>query len=152
MSRKLVLGATLFFVTTSGLAGQIPDPNIPDTYIQTGRYSAVINEPMLAQKNPLKVLVQTKVPSTVHTLEQTFNFLLNRSGYTLADRSVMKPETLTLLGHTLPDVHRTIGPITLDKALKFLAGDSYEMVVDPINRKISFVPALDIQEATNEPR
>jgi len=135
---KHTTGALLLAASSVAFAQQ-PDPNVPQNYIETGRYSVVANEPHKAQMNPLKVVVNTRLPTTVETVEQAVNFLLDRSGYNLADYSVLTPEARILLGHQLPAIHRQLGPITLDKALQTLAGDAFHLVVDPINRKVAFV-------------
>ncbi|MGH8490231.1 MAG: FimV/HubP family polar landmark protein, partial [Gammaproteobacteria bacterium] len=44
----------------------------------------------------------------------------------------------TLLGWPLPAVHRTLGPMRLDEALKTLAGPAHYLVVDPVHRLVSF--------------
>lgn len=157
MQLKHMMGAALLVVAGTSFAGEsvtqaptpsnpvsTPDPVIPQDYIETGRYSRTVNEPYLSQRNPLKVLVNTRIPNSVQTVGQAVDFLLLRSGYSLAHRSVMTPEAKTLLGHPLPEIHRHLGPLTLDKALKTLAGDAFELVVDPINRRIAYVASRDL--------
>src|SRR5690606_5681633 len=106
--------------------------------MQTGRYSYVKNIPPIDQLNPLKVVVKTKVPQSVETVGQTVQFLLARSGYVLADESVLSAETKALLSLQLPEVHRNIGPMTLDQALHTLSGEAFELVVDPVHRKVAY--------------
>lgn len=106
--------------------------------VQTGRYTHVKNIPPVDQKNPLKVVVLTKVPQSAQTVGEAINYLLSRSGYVLADISVMSSETRNLMQLPLPQVQRNIGPITLDKALKTLGGESFELVVDPVHRIVNF--------------
>ena len=144
MKLKHLLGVAVLASSGSAMAGDTPDPTIPQDYVQTGRYSHVVNEPYLSQKNPLKVVVNTRIPTTVENVEQALNFLLMRSGYALADYSVLSPEAKILLGHELPQIHRHLGPMTLDNALQTLAGEAYELVVDPINRKVAFVTSRDL--------
>lgn len=106
--------------------------------MQTGRYSKVKNIPPADQLNPLKVVIQTRIPQSVNTVGETVNFLLVRSGFTLADEGVLSEEAKTLLGLPLPQVHRNIGPMTLDNALHTLGGSAFELVVDPVHRKVAF--------------
>jgi len=138
MKQKLIVGAVALSTSLSAWA-ESPDSTIPQDYVQTGRYSHVANEPVQAQKNPLKVVVNTRLPTTVQTVEQAVTFLLDRSGYHLADYSVLTPQARTLMSHDLPAVHRQIGPMTLDKALETLAGEAFQLVVDPVNRKVAFI-------------
>jgi len=110
----------------------------PIEVMQTGRYTQVKNIPPVDQLNPLKVVVKTKIPQSVLTVRESVEFLLVRSGYSLADNDVLSEEAKTLLNHQLPQIHRTIGPMTLDLALQTLSGDSFELVVDPVHRKIAY--------------
>lgn len=106
--------------------------------MQTGRYTQVKNIPPVDQLNPLKVVVKTKIPQSVTTVRETVEFLLVRSGYALADNDILSEQAKTLLNHQLPQIHRSIGPMTLDKALHTLSGEAFELVVDPVNRKIAY--------------
>ncbi|MCG8612260.1 MAG: pili assembly chaperone [Pseudomonadales bacterium] len=106
--------------------------------MQTGRYTYVKNIPPVDQLNPLKVVIKTRIPQSVETVGQTVEFLLTRSGYELAEDSVLSEEAKILLSLPLPQVHRSIGPMTLDKALHVLSGDVYELVVDPVHRKVAY--------------
>jgi type IV pili sensor histidine kinase/response regulator len=152
MQLKSLIGAVLLTAFGTSVAGSAPeqnpvttpDPIIPQDYIETGRYSRTVNEPYLSQRNPLKIIVNTRIPNSVGTVEQAVQFLLLRSGYRLADASVRTHEAKVLLNHPLPQIHRQLGPITLDKALQTLAGDAFELVVDPINRKVTYVASRDL--------
>lgn len=106
--------------------------------IQTGRYSFVQNIPPVDQLNPLKVVIRTRVPQSINSVGQTVEFLLARSGYVLADASVLSEEAKVLLDLPLPAIHRTIGPMTLDRALNTLSGETFELIVDPVHRKVAF--------------
>lgn len=106
--------------------------------MQTGRYSNVKNIAPVDQINPLKVVVQTNIPQSISTVRETIEFLLVRSGYLLADDEVLSPEAKILLSHNLPQVHRSLGPMTLDQVLHTLSGEAFELVVDPVNRKVAF--------------
>ncbi len=106
--------------------------------MQTGRYSFVQNIPPVDQLNPLKVVIRTRVPQSINSVGQTVEFLLARSGYGLADASVLSEEAKVLLNLPLPAIHRTIGPMTLDRALNILSGEAFELIVDPVHRKVAF--------------
>ena len=106
--------------------------------MQTGRYSYIKNIPPVDQLNPLKVVIKTTIPQSVDTVGETVKFLLVRSGYVLAESSVLSKEAKALLSLPLPQVHRNIGPMTLDRALHTLSGDAFELVVDPVHRKITY--------------
>ena len=106
--------------------------------IQTGRYSHIKNIPPVDQLNPLKVVIKTSIPQSVQTVGGTVEFLLARSGYHLADESVLSDSAVRLLDLSLPEVHRKLGPMTLDKALHTLSGEAFQLIVDPVNRIVSY--------------
>jgi len=51
---------------------------------------------------------------------------------------VLSEEAKVLLDLPLPAIHRTIGPMTLDRALNTLSGEAFELIVDPVHRKVAF--------------
>lgn len=106
--------------------------------VQTGRYTHVKNIPPIDQLNPLKVVIRTRIPQSITTVGETVEFLLVRSGYGLADASVLSEEAKALLSLPLPQIHRTIGPMSLDKALQTLSGEAFALVVDPVHRIVAF--------------
>jgi len=107
-------------------------------FMQTGRYSYVENIPLVDQRNPLKVVVKTRIPQSLNTVGKAVAFLLVRSGYGLAEQSILSDEAKTMLTLPLPQVHREIGPMTLDKALHMLSGEAFELVIDPVHRRVSY--------------
>jgi len=117
---------------------------MPQEYVQSGRYTNVVNAPDVAQRNPLKVVVNTRLPDSVGTVEDAIQFLLARSGYELADARVMTPESKILMQHQVPQVQRTIRSMSLDQVLVMLGGEAMELVVDPINRKVAYVADRDL--------
>ena len=82
-------------------------------------------------------MVKTRIPQSVRTVRSAIEFLLARSGFTF-DEVVLSEEAKILMGLPLPQIHRSLGPITLDEALQTLSGDTYELVVDPIHRRVTF--------------
>ena len=132
--KKVILVSVLSLLSMLSMAAE-------QTYIesmQTGRYSHVKNIPPVDQLNPLKVVIQTRIPQTVKTVGETVQFLLVRSGYVLASDDVLSEEAKTLLALPLPEIHRNIGPMTLDRALHTLSGEAFELVVDPVHRKVAY--------------
>lgn len=136
--KKSVLA--LLILLASGVV--MAEPGLSDKgpleLMQTGRYTHVKNIPPVDQLNPLKVIVTTRIPQSVKTVGGTVGFLLARSGYVLAEASVLSEEARVLLRLPLPQIHRDIGPMTLDQALKTLSGEAFELVVDPVHRKVGY--------------
>ena len=106
--------------------------------IQLSRYTQLRNIPPVDQMNPLRVVVKTEIPQNIKTIGNTVKFLLIRSGYKLANESVLSHETKALLSLSLPQIHRKLGPMTLDTLLSTLAGESFSLLVDPVHRKIGY--------------
>jgi len=140
MKKILILSLLCSSLSSVALAERSVEPkeNIRIEYLQTGRYSMIKNAPPVDQLNPLKVVIKTRIPQSVDTVRGTIEYLLIRSGYSLADESVMSREAITLLQMPLPSVQRELGPMTLDMALHTLSGTAYELVVDPVHRKVTF--------------
>ncbi|SUO90288.1 hypothetical protein [Suttonella indologenes] len=64
--------------------------------------------------------------------------LLDGSGWTLAAESNADPAIWRLYNQPYPEYKRTLNPIPLGKALEYLSGDAWDLVVDPVNRLISY--------------
>ncbi len=104
--------------------------------VQVGRYSSLPAMPTVAQADLLAAIVTVTFPARIHTVGEAVNYLLQRSGYRMAD--AVSPETMQLLELPLPAVHRSLGPITLTQALQTLAGPAFLLIHDPVHRLISF--------------
>ena len=106
--------------------------------VRVARYSTFEPVATLAQAEPLQVVVQMQFPQQITTLEAALVYLLARSGYRLAEAKATDPRLTTLLRASLPEVHRRLGPITLSRALRTLAGSAWQLVIDPVHRLVSF--------------
>lgn len=72
------------------------------------------------------------------TVGQALPQLLEGTGWRLADSYAADVRIYRLYNQPLPEHKLRIGPMALDKALTNLAGDGWELVVDPVNRLVSF--------------
>ena len=142
MIRPLTLSLAMLSVGTPGVS-------YADDVISTGRYARVVNAPEAHQINPLKVTVQTRIPSDIKTVGEAVKFLLYRSGYQLADDAVLTKQAKQLLSFSLPESQRTLGPLTLDQCLMLLGGEGYRLVVDPVNRKVAYVVETSFLEGAS---
>ena len=122
-------------------------PRVPEVYrlgkaspvpgrTQTGRYSFLVNGTEAAQADPLLVIIDVGLPSSLSTVEDAADYLLKRSGYCLMDPATR--EVKHLFGLPLPSVHRHLGPMTLRDALLALGGRAYELVVDDVYREVGY--------------
>lgn len=64
--------------------------------------------------------------------------LLDGTGYELADKINADPEIYRLYSQRFPQNKRQIGPVPLNVALQNIAGNSWRLVVDKVNKKVSF--------------
>jgi type IV pili sensor histidine kinase/response regulator len=79
-----------------------------------------------------------RFPRSVQTVGGALQHLLPPSGYQLADTRNVDPHVAILMSRPLPEVHRQIGPTTLQDALTVLAGEGWQLEVDPVHRLVSF--------------
>lgn len=106
--------------------------------VQVGRYSTLPALPTAAQADLLAATITVSFPARIYTVGEAVKYLLQRSGYRLADEQMMPPATTDLLVLPLPAVHRNLGPVTIVQALETLAGPSFHLINDPVHRLISF--------------
>ena len=118
--------------------------------VQVGRYSALRALPTVAQVDLLSATITARFPERIQTVGEAVRYLLQRSGYRLADYPVANSVTADLLELPLPAVHRNLGPITLQQALETLIGPVYRLVQDPVHRLIAFELCLPVPGAGYE--
>ena len=73
---------------------------------------------------------------SVGTVGQAMHVWLRGTGYRLSN---MHPDqnVYQLLQLSLPEVHRKLGTVSIEEGMKALAGDPWELVVDPVHRMVS---------------
>jgi conjugative transfer region protein (TIGR03748 family) len=73
----------------------------------------------------------------VRTVGKAMHVWLRGTGYRLSN---MHPDqnVYQLLQLSLPEVHRKLGTVSIEEGLKALAGDPWELVIDPVHRMVSF--------------
>jgi type IV pili sensor histidine kinase/response regulator len=86
----------------------------------------------------LATTVTVHFPAQIQTVGESVGYVLQRSGYRLADTAALAPETLGLFSLPLPSVHRQLGPMSLRRALETLAGSTFDLVQDPVHRLVAF--------------
>ncbi len=64
--------------------------------------------------------------------------ILEGTGYRLAHDQIADPEISRLYRQPYPELQRNIGPEPLRRVLKRLAGPGWQLVVDPVNRLLTF--------------
>lgn len=108
------------------------------TQIRVGRYSTADAVNSREQENLLHVVITTEIPTTAKTVGEAIEFLLLRSGYSLASPEMQGSHVKQLFQKPLPYSHRKVGPVMLKDALMMLVGKAYWMKADPVHRLIAF--------------
>jgi type IV pili sensor histidine kinase/response regulator len=106
--------------------------------VQVGRYLTLSAKPTQAQIQLLSAIVNVAFPTSVITVGQAVDHLLQPSGYRLSPQGTSAPIRATLLNLPLPESHRALGPMPLQTALETLAGPAFRLVEDPVHRLVSF--------------
>ena len=73
-----------------------------------------------------------------YSVQEGLEQLLQGSGWTLAGADNADPQIWRLYRQPWPDNKRSINPMPLARALSWVAGDGWSLVVDPVNRLVSF--------------
>ena len=113
------------------------------------RYTSINTTPELRQSNPLLTVVSFTFPPTVMTVGQAVSYTLDQTGYTLVDAEKLPEQTKIMLALQLPSIQRKFSYVTVQSALRALAGDAFILLVDPVRRQISFAPILQPGDADN---
>ena len=137
ISRFNVRPAFVFAICLTGACAAIA-PQLQASEIQVGRYSMLSATPTRAQADLLATTITIQFPGRVITIGEAIHYLLQRSGFRLADPVAMSAETMAMLALPLPAVHRSLGPITLRQVLETLVGPVFRLVQDPVHRLVSF--------------
>ena len=106
--------------------------------VRVSRYTVMQAVAAPEQIDLMAVVVRIEFPSHINTVGEALSHLLERSGYRLASLEASDPALPLLLKNPLPMVHRVLGPVTLRNALNMLAGSVWNLVIDPVNRIVSF--------------
>ncbi|MDG0300257.1 response regulator [Klebsiella quasipneumoniae] len=110
-------------------------PPAPEV-VRYDRYLLINTRPDEAQRNPLHQIVNINLPLNLKlTVGDAFTWLLKQSGYSLC---VDDHPTQFLAGKPLPLSQYRLGPMRLEEALKMLAGPSWLMQTDVLNREVCF--------------
>lgn len=75
---------------------------------------------------------------TAYNVEEGLHQLLQGSGWSLAGYASADPGIWRLYQQPYPDNKRTISPMALADALQWIAGNGWVLVVDRVNRLVSF--------------
>ncbi|HAT9314936.1 TPA: hypothetical protein JBB95_03400 [Legionella pneumophila subsp. pneumophila] len=106
---------------------------------QIGRYATVNNQPLAAQINPLKTVQQIHFPASIQTIGEAVNYWLGYSGYHLAPKEKQSESLRQVFQQPLPQVSRTLGPLTISAGLTVLVGQQlFTLKQDDLLREVNF--------------
>ena len=122
------------------LAGicSVASVNLQANDIQVGRYSLFATTPTQAQADPLQAMITVQFPDRVRTVGDAVKHVLRQSGYRLSGSETTGPASAYLMALPLPAVHRSVGPMPLERALETLVGPAFHLVEDPVHRLVAF--------------
>jgi len=103
------------------------------------RYTLINTIATPAQTDLLSVVVSIKFAKHVITVKQAIEELLVKSGYDLNSNY----ESEKISNFQLPEVHREIGPLPLERAIKILLGSAWDFKIDEASRTIQIVQIED---------
>jgi len=103
-----------------------------------GRYLTVSQIPLVGQADLLSQTFEVRFPNNINTIGDAINYLLHFSGYRLIETRKLCPAAQSLLIQPLPEIDRNLGPLSLKDGLLTLAGEPFQLIVDPVHRLISF--------------
>lgn len=106
--------------------------------VKLTRYTTLNSGIATAQADILTGLTSFQFNNVISTVGQAINSVLIGSGFRLASASASDPYLPVLLNAPLPDVHRSLGPASVSDILGVLAGPTWTLVTDPVNRLITF--------------
>lgn len=86
--------------------------------------------------NDLHQVVYRRVSGA--TVQEGLHEILAGTGYRLAGTAAADPQLYRLLEQPYPEHKRRIGPAGLSEVLARVAGPAWVLVVDPVNRLLSF--------------
>lgn len=101
-----------------------------------GNGYTLIAEDTSQVSNDLNIMVYKNI--NAQTVEAGLQQLLAGSGWQLATQKNADPDISRLYHQRYPDFKRHLNPIKLSDALQYIAGNAWDLVVDPVNKLVSF--------------
>lgn len=110
----------------------------PVPVVRHGRFTLVEVNQLSGEQDLLSQIIEISIPNSLSkqklTVKDGLNYVLIGSGYRLCETSAIN----TMNKLPLPTAHHRLGPITLNTALKTIAGPTWQMQIDQHNRLICF--------------
>ncbi|GEA09115.1 hypothetical protein KUL42_38760 [Alteromonas sp. KUL42] len=138
---------TLLFILFSFCVQAKPDYKA----LQTDRYTMLVLKPSIEQVNPLYSEAKIQFPLDVVTIYDAINYVLDDSGYSLVSKQYWTEEMEIMLNMTLPLIQRDLSrsPMTIKNVVEVVAGEPFNVIVDPLRRLVSFELKKDYRGLIN---
>ncbi len=107
-------------------------------YHKINRYTSVSLSPEEEKKDLLSQVVDVNIPKQIINLGDGAKYLLQGSGYRLDEGSDSENSFFYFYTLPFPDAHRNIKRTRLKDALTILGQDSFQLVIDPVRRKVTY--------------
>ncbi len=110
---------------------------IPVEVLRTGRYQLVTTRAPIGQRYLLEQTIHVRIPpSVVTTVGDGIRYTLNNTGISLC--AGHENNQGLLFNSPLPATHYQLGPMSLREALQVLAGEAWELEIDPVRREVCY--------------
>lgn len=123
-----------------------------NSVVKDSRYVSVQVGATTAQSHVLQSVIRVTIPDDITTVGTALQYLLEPYGYQLDDEieTVEVSDLYVLLTRPLPAPHRTLKAMTLQDALSVLGGESFDVVINPVLRTISYDLKPDQKEYVSD--
>lgn len=115
-----------------------PMQHLNESSLNVSRYVVASPGPTKAQHNPLQIVIpRVTFHNHINSVGQAITELLKNTGFSVA-RFHPDKRVEQMFQNQLPAIHRNMGPLTLEQALKTLIGKPWILSVDPVHRLVSY--------------
>jgi len=105
---------------------------------QVGRYVTVEPVADMNARFPLAEVDDITIPSDVLDVISAMSFVLAGTGYSVAPAEYLDPGSVHMLSSPVALTQRSMQKVTRLNAMAALAGPGFEVVVDPLSRRVAF--------------
>ncbi len=106
--------------------------------VRVNRYTLADIAPSPSQVDLMSVIVDVQFSESVETVGQAIQALLTWHGFKIGHISAGHYSQYVLYLLPLPEIHRQLGPLRLETALRVLGGEGFELMINPVTREVSY--------------
>ena len=132
MANNIYLVSALLIVSGQMAAAQLPDQDSPEHF---GQGYTIINNVEIANADMTQTV---NVNVRAMNIGQGLEIILRNTGWRLERGSGADPQLHRLLSGPWPDKWVWVGPDQLGNILQTVGGQGWQLVIDPVNRLISY--------------